>query len=171
MFNYDKIEKRMRASRAKWVDNCGGNKKYLITENKTIILHVGPGCKHTFAFDDIQQVGYHFKENKNIFYIFMSKDSSTNRGKKTEGNFYNIFIYQDRWYECDEAMTLVAQFEQNDIKITRIPDRATLLDRIKNNKTYFLPTFHGWDLEDKKMELEEEEYIRLRHINSMGLIK
>lgn len=111
MDNYDPIEKKVRASRAKWIKDCGGDKKYIHSEDNKIILSVGTQCQHTFTFNDIQSVGYRFHENKNIFLFFMSKDSSTNRGAKTEINFYNVFIYQDIDYECKDVLTLLTQFE------------------------------------------------------------
>jgi len=170
MFNFNTRLEKVKASREKWAKECGGI-KYVHFENNEIILHVGDKCKHIFKFDDMSQVSYSFREDKNIFRALMSKDSSTNKGAKTERNFYNIFIYQNMEYECDDVPALVAQFEQNNFEIKRMPDRLTLSDRVKNKKTFFCPNFHGWDLSDKQDEIEEEEYARLHHINSMGTVK
>ncbi|MBN2824219.1 MAG: hypothetical protein JXQ76_02760 [Campylobacterales bacterium] len=162
MDSYEQIEKKGRASRAKWLKECGGDNKYIHIEDNQIILNVGTQCKHTFTFDDIQSVGYRFRDDKNFLFIMMSKDSSTNRGDKTEVGFYNIFIYQDRYYESNDVLTLVKKFEKNNFTINGLPNKSTFLDKIKNYKTFFRPTFHGWHLGDKQMELEDEAYNKLQ---------
>lgn len=83
----------------------------------------------------------------------------------------NIFIYQNMPYECDDIFTLIAEFEKNNFTINGLPDKATLLERVKNKKTFFRPTFHGWHLADKQLELEDEEYNRLHSLNSTEIKK
>ena len=155
---------KIRVSRAKWVKECG-DKKYIHIENNKIILNVGDKCEHIFTFDDIQHIGYIFRDDKNIFRVFMSKDSSTNKGDKTETYYYNIFIYQNMEYECKDVSTFLTELETNNITLYRVPDALQLSNNIKNKKTVICPTFNGWDIGDKQMELEEEEYARLHNTN------
>ncbi|MEA2027576.1 MAG: hypothetical protein U9N49_01180 [Campylobacterota bacterium] len=89
MDNYKKMEEKEKKSREEWVKKCGGS-KYIHIEDNNIILKVGTQCKHIFTFNDIQKIGYRLHDNKNIFFIFMSKNSSTNKGNRTESYFYNI---------------------------------------------------------------------------------
>lgn len=146
----------IRLSRCKWVDDCGG-RKYMRIENNKIILHVGDKCKHSFTFDDIQSAGYSSRDNENNFIVIMSKDSSTNKGDKTETYYYNVHVFQNIRYECDDIFTLVKQLEKNHIRIRNLPNRETLSNISKDKRILFYPIFLGSHLVDKQDELDEKK--------------
>ena len=148
------LVQNLTALRRKWIEECGGDRKYMIIENNKIILHVGDKCKHSFNFDDIQYIGYGFRDDKNIFRVFMSKDSSTNKGNDTETYYYNIFIYQNMEYECKNVSNFLKKLEENNIIVKRISDISKISNNIKNKKTFFLPSFHGWHIGEKQDELD-----------------
>ena len=159
------LVQNLTALRRNWLNQCIGDTKYAYIQKTNIVLHIGHKCEHTFTFNDIASTGYAFRDDKNIFMILMSENSSTNKGNETETYYYNINS-NDMEYECKDVTTFLAELENNNITINRIPDALQLSNNLKNKKTVLRPIFLGWHIADKQLELEEEECIRLHNTNA-----